>query len=411
LAAALRLKQHNGITSTIYEIRPHPTTLGGAVNIPSNGLRLLHHLGLYDALLSRGSSSTDLVIHSTQDAVIAEMNMVAWSKKKTGYGFMRVRRTDLIDVLQSAVEKEGITIRFGKQMTSIQEDDQSVTVAFADGTIDTADIVLGCDGIHSGLRKLHVDPQTTPEYSGISNMFSILSTSALPSGASLAPGLHATQTTTGLFGVMPCTASNDHLYWFYSREVPIPDSGDTRDGWEAYGNKQVESFKNNLLDVLGDVHGQWGDFLKDVVDKTDTIKFYPIYRLPLGTKWHTGRCILLGDAAHAIQPHAGQGVSMALEDVLLLSRLLEDSSQPLLQAFKKFEKIRRPRVDKIAKASTSNGEARKTIGPWGLALREIAISAGFWVYKTVGLQNWGVGIGQRDWAYDITEEDLGGGKL
>jgi 2-polyprenyl-6-methoxyphenol hydroxylase-like FAD-dependent oxidoreductase len=56
------------------------------------------------------------------------------------------------------------------------------------------------------------------------------------------------------------------------------------------------------------------------------VKFFPIFRLPLGGKWAGGRRLLLGDAAHAMQPHSGQGVSMALHDPFLLSRLLEASS-------------------------------------------------------------------------------------
>ena len=75
-------------------------------------------------------------------------------------------------------------------------------------------------------------------------------------------------------------------------------------------------------------------------------QFYPIYRLLLGGMWSRGRCLLLRDAAHAMSPHVGQGVSMALEDVFLLSRLLLEaaaSSSSLPATSDKFDKIRRSR--------------------------------------------------------------------
>jgi 2-polyprenyl-6-methoxyphenol hydroxylase-like FAD-dependent oxidoreductase len=86
-----------------------------------------------------------------------------------------------------------------------------------------------------------------------------------------------------------------------------------------------------------------------VIKKTETVKFFPLFRLPLGGKWARGRRLLLGDAAHAMQPHSGQGVSMALEDAFLLSRLLEASSPTvsLSTLFEKFYSIRRPRVEKF----------------------------------------------------------------
>ena len=191
----------------MYELRQEPTTLGGAINIPSNGLRLLGRLSIYDQLAARASSASRLIVHSMQSAVLADVDMAGWSRTKTGFGFMRALRYDLIDVLLKAAEKENIPIYFGKRMVGISEDDKEVTVTFSDGTTATADLLLGCDGIHSDVRRLHVNPTVSPEYSGISNMFTILPTSRLTRGEeAISPALHGTLTPEGLLGVMPCTA-------------------------------------------------------------------------------------------------------------------------------------------------------------------------------------------------------------
>ena len=257
LAAALHLNQNNGKACTIFEIRPEPTTLEGAVGIPANGLRLLHRLGLYDLLLSRGSTDSNFVLHSTQGDDLVELDIASWSKEKTGFSYMRIKRADLVDILLDAVQSRNIPIQFGKRIVAIEEHDRGVTVTFSDGTSNTADLLLGRDGIHSSVRRMHVDPSIIPEYSGYAGVFSILPTFALPATGVRVPGLNATMTREGLFALMKCTASGDSLFWFFSHKVSTPKS-DAQDGWEEKGNKEAEGFKSTSLDFLSDVHGQWG---------------------------------------------------------------------------------------------------------------------------------------------------------
>jgi 2-polyprenyl-6-methoxyphenol hydroxylase-like FAD-dependent oxidoreductase len=331
--------------------------------------------------------------------------MAAWVKQETGYGVMRIKRTDLVNVLHKEAEEKGIFVQFGKKITSIAESDEAVTVTFADGTTDTADLLLGCDGIHSSVRKLHVDPDVAPEYSGISGIGSIVPTSVLSPNTPRLTDMSATFTAEGMFAFIPCTAANDEIFWFFSREVPIPESGDTKDGWEVHRQKEVEGFQDMLLGILGDAHGQWGELLKDLIKNTTKVGFYPVYRLPKGGRWSRGRCLLLGDAAHAMPPHAGQGVSMVLEDVFLLSRLLDAVAvRPLPETLEKFSEIRRPRVDWFHSAAASNAEVRKKTGPWGLWAKETGIWLALSVFTGLGLDKWG--LGQKSLAYDIEHEKI-----
>lgn len=404
MAAAVRLSQSNRVSCVVYEVRSEPTTLGGAVGIPSNGLRLLHRLGLFESLSRRGSVASRLAVHSSKGSDLGEIDMTLWSEEKTGFGYMRIKRADLVDILTDATQRAGIPIHYSKRIVAVEESARSVSVTFSDGSTDTADLLLGCDGIHSSVRRLHVDPDIVPEYSGISGIFSLLPASELSPTASAVSGLNATLTRDGLFAVMPCTASGDSLYWFYSYDVPIPPSGDNRDGWEEHRKKEVDGFKSTLLSVLRDVQGLWGHLLRDVISQTKVVKFYPVFRLPLGGSWSKGRCLLLGDAAHAMQPHAGQGVSMALEDVFLLSRLLKAPSSSLPNIFLKFDQVRRPRVEKMYKTAARNGERRKKASPWGQWWMEWVVWIGILLYKGFNLHKWG--IGQKDLVYDIENAKL-----
>jgi 2-polyprenyl-6-methoxyphenol hydroxylase-like FAD-dependent oxidoreductase len=338
--------------------------------------------------------------------VLGEFDIGSWSEEKTGYSVMRVRRSDLQDVLLDAVREEGIQVHYSRQVVRIEEkDDGGIAATFSDGAIETADLLLGCDGIHSTVRSLYVDPEATPEYSGISVIYSFLPESDLPSTTSSTAEFTGTLTADGLFALGPCTASSPKvLFWFFSHEVPIPASGNTRDGWEDHGRLEVERFKTNLLDVLRDVQGEWGILVKSVVKETRTVKFYPVFKLPLGGKWSRGRSLLLGDAPHAMQPHAIQGVSMALEDAFLLSRLLQKSSSStssvLSDVFEKFDRIRRPRIEKFARIAGQNATHRRT-GPWGLWFKELGLSTMLWLFWITGFMKWG--FFQGDLIYDVDE--------
>jgi 2-polyprenyl-6-methoxyphenol hydroxylase-like FAD-dependent oxidoreductase len=338
--------------------------------------------------------------------VLGEFDIGSWSEEKTGYSVMRVRRSDLQDVLLDAVREEGIQVHYSRQVVRIEEkDDGGIAATFSDGAIETADLLLGCDGIHSTVRSLYVDPEATPEYSGISVIYSFLPESDLPSTTSSTAEFTGTLTADGLFALGPCTASSPKvLFWFFSHEVPIPASGNTRDGWEEHGRLEVERFKTNLLDVLRDVQGEWGILVKSVVKETRTVKFYPVFKLPFGGKWSRGRSLLLGDAAHAMQPHAIQGVSMALEDAFLLSRLLQKSSSStssvLSDVFEKFDGIRRPRIEKFARIAGQNATHRRT-GPWGLWFKELGLSTMLWLFWITGFMKWR--FFQGDLIYDVDE--------
>lgn len=402
--------------------------------VPCNGLRLLDRLGVYGELARRAATADTGTMYSSRGQLLGEMSLGVWSAAKTGYPTLRIRRTDLMDVLMVALRDESISIHYGKRLVAINDrnaDDGNqgpVEVLFADGTTDTADLLLGCDGIHSAVRSLYIDPALVPEYSGISTLYSFVSASALSISSPLEKGLCAIITPDGLFGLTPCTAEGDVLYWFFSHEVPIPSTSSTstssgdvaastavaRDGWEEYTRRTEDGFKPTLLSILSCIPPSTpvGTMLRDVIGATETVKFYPIFRVPTARDrgvtptWSRGRCLLLGDAAHAMSPHVGQGVSQAMEDVFLISRLLPlliDSTAPitLAEVFQKFTHIRRPRVERFGRVAATRAGQRRKAGPWAQWAREMLFWVGLSLYRWTGAGRWGVGEG--DLVYDIDE--------
>lgn len=338
-------------------------------------------------------------MHAIKGRVIGEMDLTSWSRAKTGFGYLRIRRVDLMEVLHNEARKADIPIHFDKQLTKIEEDHQGIVVTFSDGTTDKADLLLGCDGIHSMVRKLYVDLNMAPEYSGISNIYALVSTSELPSAAASINTFNVMLTTDGLLAASPCTGSQDMIYWFFSRELAIPSNGDTRDGWEERGREQVETIKSTVLDLIKESKGEWGYTMKEMIRKTNTLRFYPVYRLPTGGQWSKGRCLIIGDAAHAMQPHASQGVSMALEDIFMFSNLLEANQVSLTEVFESYEQKRRTRVNEMHRLAERNGGIRKKTSPTQLWIKELTTSGALGIYNLFGLGK--MGLGQKPLAYDV----------
>ena len=96
-----------------------------------------------------------------------------------------------------------------------------------------------------------------------------------------------------------------------------------------------------------------------------------IYDVPSLPRWHVGRVMLLGDAAHAMSPAGGQGASLVLEDAMLVSQFLADGSGPVTDAFAEAESVQRVRAERMVKQAAENDRRQvKELGPFGQWMRD-----------------------------------------
>ncbi|KAG0644083.1 hypothetical protein HOY80DRAFT_942737 [Tuber brumale] len=360
-----------GLQVTIYELRPSPSSLGGAISLAPNSLRILDKLGVYERLKTLGCSvAITQVLSVSTGKTLGTLSF--GDKSRHGYDSLRIPRRELQNVLLERARELGVEIVFGKKLVEVVEQENGVIAKFEDGGEEgvRGDLLLGCDGIHSVVRSRLVQSDRLPVYTGVAASYGVVKKTALTAPIPF--------DTTGFFNgrcgsiiVSYCDAAMTEVYWAAVMEVQNQES---RDGWRAVGEDR-EVVKR---DVLKRFEGSAVECIKELIGESEDVYLYPVWKLEHGGNWHSKRCVLLGDAAHAMPPHGGsQGFSLALEDAVILARLFEkEGLDDLEKVFARFEEVRKPRVDKIYIQANKSWEGIKDIGWFANMVKEFFL----WIY-------------------------------
>lgn len=139
-------------------------------------------------------------------------------------------------------------------------------------------------------------------------------------------------------------------------------------------------------EILASFHG-WSEPVKNILSLIEKPDLWALFdHLPAATYHRKGKICLLGDSAHASTPHHGAGAGMAVEDALILSRLLAStgSVEELEYAFAAYDVVRRPRSQRLVASSRKTGEVYdfedERIGDNMEAMREYLTHAWNWIW-------------------------------
>ncbi|MGW5861923.1 FAD-dependent monooxygenase [Streptomyces sp. NPDC055239] len=359
-----------GIEATVYEAyddsvsKERSSRFGGGMTVAPNGLRALEAIDAADAVLAIGTPVTALGLRSWTGRHLARLAPPA-DLPTTRF----VWRTELQEALVAEATRRGIAIHRGKRLLDATDTGTGVTARFSDGSLAKADILIGADGLRSTVRSL-IDPSTPkPHYAGM-----LTFSASVPRPTDL-------PSTEGVLYM--CFGKK--AYFAYQ----ILDDGSAV--WTA-NLPHREPMTSTETQAVG--AGEWLKRLREAFtdDRTpapdllaatlapDLVITGPTETMPPLRTWSRGRMILIGDAAHATPPTSGQGAALASESAVELARCLRDL--PPAKAFKAYESLRRPRVDRILKHTTATPTATsaaartatpKPAGPLSRALRDAVL--------------------------------------
>ena len=248
-------------------------------------------------------------------------------------------------------------VEFAKTLESIREQHGEVVARFSDGTTAAGRGVIGADGIHSRTRASVIPDAPRPAYTGIINLGGVVQTDLPPTG----DAMHMVFGRRAFFGY--AVRPSGETYWFSNyaqKEEPARD---------AFTNVPADTMRNRLLALHRDDPPEVSRILHAL---SGSIGAYPIYDIPSLPTWQRGAVCLIGDAAHAIGPHVGQGVSLALEDAFVVAACLRDRDDPAA-AFQSFEALRRDRVEPVVRQSRRTGQQKAPAGWMGRKIRDLVL--------------------------------------
>jgi salicylate hydroxylase len=334
LAAANALRTV-GLAPHVFETAPALGEIGAAVNASPQAVKALQAIGVGDKIAAVGYASPGIYTRNMQTGEFLEFNDRKKAAARYGAPYYSFHRADLLDALASGLDRDAVHL--GHRLTGVEEHDDHVALAFANGARVEAELVIGADGVRSAIRQaLYGDDN--PSYTGQMVWRALLNAADVPADV-LEPTGHVQWVGPGR-----------HLLAYYIRAqklVNIVTQEDTdkwvEEGWSTRGDSDEmrASFPNSeprlakLLSVVTEC-SKWGLFTR-----------------PLTQNWGRGRIELIGDAAHAMLPNAGQGACQAFEDAYILARWLGACSDPV-EAFANFRRIRIPRVHGVQRLSFSN---------------------------------------------------------
>ena len=163
-----------GIPSTIWEVRTNGFVQGGAIMLSPNALRVLDEIGVYERIRNKEFHFEKLTFKDEHDETVDVYYF--GHEQLYGYKAFRVYRQILIDELKLMLEERGIEVKYETKFTNIVvETLEKVEFAFEDGSVSTASLLIGADGVHSTLRKA-LCPTVKPKYLGFVGTTSAIQT-------------------------------------------------------------------------------------------------------------------------------------------------------------------------------------------------------------------------------------------
>jgi salicylate hydroxylase len=351
-----------GLDVTVYEQAAALGEVGAGVYLTPNSVRQLQRVGLGPAVEKWGARvGFDSRYHRHDGTPIAPVQVTDSAGWKAAFG---MHRADLVTMLADRLPAE--VVRTGHQCTGFDQDDEVARLSFANGTVVEADVVIAADGIHSDLRH-NVVPPSPPVFSGSVAYRGTISHDLVPDWPTdswlmwLGDAKH--------FLVFPLRAGELVNYVGF-----VPADQQMKESWSAPGDP----------DVLRAEFAGWDPRIEGLLANVRSTFRWGLYdREPLPT-WTRGRLALLGDAAHPMLPHLGQGANQSIEDGMALATILaavERSSAPA--ALEAYAHLRRERVALVQQGARQNGlRYDSSYSDLGLRDAEITAHATFrkWLY-------------------------------
>ena len=346
-ALALFLKRA-GFQPVIYESRSASEVDNGAfLHLAPNGMNVLKTLGLEQTFEEDGFPTTGIAFYNSKGKRIGELDNTGDQVRYGAQGHV-LKRERIFRLLRDEVVRQGIPIQYGHRLEGVQKLGEQIIAHFQNGSSVQGDALIGADGINSKTRQIILPDAPQPRFTGLVDTGGFTTIPRLKTSSS---PQHMIFGKRAFFAYM--TKPSGEVFWFSNVPWAKEPSRD------ELNQITPEAWKARLLAL----HAGDQEPVLEIIRSTpaENLGKWPTREMPPITTWHKGSVCLIGDAAHATSPSAGQGASLALEDAIVLAKCLRDEAN-FEMAFARFQHERKARVDMIVQQARRNGD-RKVPNP------------------------------------------------
>jgi 5-methylphenazine-1-carboxylate 1-monooxygenase len=351
-----------GIAARVYEAAPEIRPLGVGINILPPAAAILAALGLEDELTHRAIITREAVFFNRFGQRIHTEPLGRFAGNQ--WPQISIHRADLHSVLLEAVTTRlgAGAVRTGWRCTRIEQDGTCATAHFEDALTgselpaESGDAIVGCDGLHSVIRKQLHPAEGEALYSGVNMWRGVSRWPPILSGASM---IRAGWFTPGKLVAYPIgTLPDGRQLVNWLAEIATPEH-EARD-WNRRG--ELDDF----IHVFDDWRFDWLDVPAFLRAAELILEFPMIDQDPLPL-WTEGRATLLGDAAHPMYPRGSNGAGQAILDAHVLARCVA-RHEDVEAALREYEAERLPLTANVVRMSRTN--------PPDAILREVYLRSG-----------------------------------
>ena len=335
-SAALSLLQ-SGVDVHVYEQARELREVGAGIQISPNASRVLHRLGLAEALAEMGVKPLAWHQRRWQDGrTLLRTPLAEAMQAAFGSPHYQMHRADVLRTLVAALPSDRVHV--GHRLASLGDHGDRVEAQFENGARINVDALVGADGIHSTVRGILFGPEQ-PHFTGCMCYRGLvpavrLAHLEIPVEAQIwmGPGKHFVHYYVRNKQLLNFVAIIDQDTW---TKESWTDRGDVADAIAAYED--------------------WHPQLQGILQAVDETFIWALFDRPPMQRWSVGRVALLGDACHAMLPFMAQGAAQAIEDGATLAACLANrGKKDVADALKLYETHRLPRTARVQALAANN---------------------------------------------------------
>lgn len=338
LTAAATLSARGAVVE-VYEQAPELAEIGAGLSLFANGQRVLHDLGALDGLEKVAGEPGRVVFRdgpTGKPIVTHPLGNLGWYREQTGFPYLGVHRAELLERLADAAS--GAQIHLEHRLVDLHQHGGGVRLTWDHGGISTADVVIGADGARSTVRRWMFGDDRTM-YTGNSGFRGIIDSKLAPSLGN-PEDLQFWVSPTAHLLHFPIAPHGERITFLAAVEAPAQ--------WPSAEEWRVPTTVDEALaPFIG-----WHPAVSEIIGAVRHSERWGLFRMESLPSWSRGRVALLGDAAHTMLPHHGQGANLSIEDAYVLACLLTAGEGGSIEdRLRRYELLRKKRADKVQLAS------------------------------------------------------------